>query len=310
MDAAVVAAIVTAVGAILGGIATAIIQPRSRSQPTLVALRPGRGTVPSHRVSRSTAPAHGAISANLLADYHARMWRISQLLDEIETIRAVDMDTLGSATTARRLSSLRGRLRTLWKGVEAACGPLLSVIATRSEIKSWKESFASVTVNLPIDHQWDNPEEFAKARGQIKTWEALIALHQIVDGQLRAAVGPRRVSRRILLNALEALLIAHGVEYEREVTVSGSHGAANRPDIWIPVAETAIHVRVCRWRWNLRRLSAFIHDNVTAYSNIARRLIFVVYDRFGIHDPTALLSAPTELLANTYEEVRVRVVKH
>ena len=132
------------------------------------------------------------------------------------------------------------------------------------------------------------------------------AVYEVIETKLRPMMRTEKPEKESdVQNALESLLIARSLDYERDKIRIPYSSKSYSPDFTLDSFDLAVEVKLCKEPQDEKRIVGEINEDIPAYSTKYRHIIFVVYD-LGIIANVAQFRAGIESNAG----VRVLVVKH
>jgi hypothetical protein len=134
---------------------------------------------------------------------------------------------------------------------------------------------------------------------------SIVKVINSVERKLRKVVRTRPDREKDIQDALETLLVAADIPYNREKVQFEYSSRSYRPDFTLDMIDLALEVKLCDSEKRERKIVSEINDDILGYSTRYGNLLFVVYDLGSIRDVDRFLAAFSD-----HENVVVRVVKH
>lgn len=116
------------------------------------------------------------------------------------------------------------------------------------------------------------------------------SLIDLIEDNLRPALYDRPDSERSVQNALETILRARKIEFDREHVAIPYSGRDFKPDFTLPQFDLALEVKLCNADPRAKQIVEEINADIPAYRTKFTHTLFVVFDLGFIRD-TALFKS-------------------
>lgn len=148
-------------------------------------------------------------------------------------------------------------------------------------------------------------ESLYSARETPEESSGIFKILSIVERKTRKVIRTVPAKEREVQDAIEGLLIGADVEFTREAENIQYASKSYIPDFVVGKLELAMEIKLCARDGREKEIISEINDDILAYRQKFRNVLFVIYDVGFIRD--------VDLFSRNFEEnegVLVRVVKH
>lgn len=153
--------------------------------------------------------------------------------------------------------------------------------------------------------QADSLDEIYQGKDTSPEASGIIKIINLAENKLRKTIREEPDSEQAVQDAFENLLIATGINYEREGPTIEYSSKKYRPDFTIEKLDLAIELKLCTRSGREKELIKEINDDIQAYKTKYGNMLYVVYDLGNIRDIDQFKEA-----LEGEDGVVMRVIKH